>query len=76
MRAALRPGGILVVNDFAGDAGPGWFGPMFDVMMRVETGGAAHMPGTLTSLISAAGFEDVRLLPTQPPITMLTGVAP
>lgn len=76
VRNALRPGGSLVVNDFAGEAGPGSFGPMFDIMMRVETGGAAHMTETLIEMATRAGFEDVQILPTQQPITMLTGVAP
>ncbi len=57
VRSAITPGGLVVVNDFAGDSGPGAFGPLFDVMMRVETDGAAHSRATLESMPAGAGFE-------------------
>jgi SAM-dependent methyltransferase len=73
VRRAIRPGGDLVVNDFAVDAGPGPFGPMFDVMMRVETGGAAHPVATLTEMIESAGFSEVRRVDAPPPLTLFVG---
>ncbi|NQV07122.1 methyltransferase domain-containing protein [bacterium] len=71
--AAVAPGGSVIVNDFAGDAGPGAFGPLFDVMMRVETGGAAHPLATLRSIVEEAGFEDVEVLDLPEPLTVLRG---
>jgi len=65
-----------VVNDFAGDAGPGAFGPMFDVMMRVETGGAAYPLVTLLSMVESAGFTDVAAVALPEPLTVITGVRP
>ncbi len=74
VRAAIAPGGDIVVNDFGGDTGPGAFGPMFDVMMRVETGGAAHSLVELQSMIETAGFEDVKVVDLPEPQTVLKGV--
>jgi len=74
--SAIAPGGHIVVNDFAGDSGPGAFGPLFDVMMRVETGGAAHSRAALKSMLARAGFEGVRRLPYDDPLTVYTGVRP
>lgn len=74
VRRAIRPGGHIVVNDFAGDSGPGAFGPLFDVMMRVETGGAAHKLDRLVTLLKEAGFTQVRTLECGEPLTVLVGV--
>jgi SAM-dependent methyltransferase len=71
VHTAIRPGGELVVNDFAGDSGPGAFGPMFDVMMRVETGGAAHELSTLLSMVQDAGFEHAHRHELQEPLTVI-----
>jgi SAM-dependent methyltransferase len=71
--AAVKPGGTVVINDFAGDFGPGAFGPMFDVMMRVETGGAAYPVATLQSMLEAAGIQEVRLAEYSEPLTVLMG---
>ncbi len=71
VRAAVIPGGSVVVNDFAGDSGPGAFGPMFDVMMKVETGGAAHELSTLLSMVEAAGFENVSRHDFAEPLTVI-----
>ena len=76
VREAIAPGGHVVVNDFAGDSGPGAFGALFDVMMRVETGGAAHSRATLESMLAGAGFEGIRRLPYDDPLTVYTGVRP
>ena len=73
---ALANGGALVVNDFAADSGPGAFGALFDVMMRVETPGAAHTRTTLRSMMGAAGFENIEIVPYPEPLTVLTGVKP
>lgn len=72
--AALKPGGTVVVNDFAGDAGPGAFGPLFDVMMRVETGGAAYPLDVLVSMVEDAGFGDVVVIDLPEPLTVISGV--
>lgn len=74
VRAAIAPGGTVVVNDFAEDSGPGAFGPLFDVMMRVETGGAAHSLSALRGMIESAGFEDVTSIDLPEPQTVLKGV--
>lgn len=71
--SAVRSGGHVVVNDFAGDAGPGAFGPLFDVMMRVETGGAAHSLATLRSMLESAGLREVRAVDFVEPVTVLIG---
>jgi len=76
VRSAIATGGHVVVNDFAGDSGPGAFGPLFDVMMRVETGGAAHSGATLESMLAGAGFERIRRQPYSDPLTVYTGVKP
>lgn len=74
--AALRPGGTVVVNDFAAESGPGAFGPMFDLMMRVETGGAAHPLATLAEMVRTAGFQSVQVLDFPEPLTVLKAVRP
>jgi 2-polyprenyl-3-methyl-5-hydroxy-6-metoxy-1,4-benzoquinol methylase len=74
VRQAIRPGGHIVVNDFAGDSGPGAFGPLFDVMMRVETGGAAHKLSRLVTLLEEAEFSEIRRLEFDEPLTVLIGV--
>jgi 2-polyprenyl-3-methyl-5-hydroxy-6-metoxy-1,4-benzoquinol methylase len=71
VHGALRSGGHIVVNDFAGDLGPGSFGPMFNLMMRVETGGAAHSLGALTTMLEAAGFVGVRRASFDEPLVVL-----
>lgn len=76
VRAAVAPGGTVVVNDFAGDFGPGAFGPLFDVMMRVETGGAAHPLATLRWIVESAGFAEVEVLDLPEPLTVVKGKRP
>jgi hypothetical protein len=68
---ALAPGGGIVVNDYARDAGPGPFGPLFDVMMRVETGGAAYRIGELRRFLTDAGFLNVHRVDVPAPLTVL-----
>ena len=76
VRTAIAPGGHIVVNDFAGDSGPGAFGALFDVMMRVETRGAAHSRATLESMLAGAGFEGIGRLPYDDPLTVYVGARP
>jgi len=71
VNGAIRPGGFIVVNDFASDIGPGAFGVLFDLMMRVETGGVAHDLAALTEMLLSSGFCDVRRAPFPAPITVL-----
>ena len=49
---------------------------MFDVMMRVETPGAAHSLATLRAMMVEAGLEDVRREPFDEPLTVLVGRRP
>lgn len=56
--ALCRPGGRVVVFELPGDP-PGTFGPMFDLMMRVETEGRARRAAELVALLRAAGFTAV-----------------
>lgn len=72
----LRPGGHVVVNDFAGDSGPRAFGPLFNLMMRVETGGAAHKIDRLQEFLRRAGFTDVRQVEYEEPLTVLVARKP
>lgn len=53
-----RHGGQVVVFELPGDP-PGAFGPMFDLMMRVETEGRARRADELVALLRAAGFTGV-----------------
>lgn len=57
-RDVVRPGGTVVVFELPGDP-PGAFGPLFDLMMRVETGSAARRIDELGALLVAAGLTDV-----------------
>ncbi len=70
--AALRPGGSLVVSEFAGDGGPGDFGPLFDVMMRVETGSSARPFAAFAELMAAAGFNNIERAPFDEPLMVIT----
>ena len=76
VRNALAPGGRVVVNDFAADSGPGAFGALFDVMMRVETRGAAHTRATLEAMLREAGFTDIEPLRYEDPLTVYMGKRP
>ncbi|MYD03935.1 MAG: methyltransferase domain-containing protein [Acidimicrobiia bacterium] len=73
---SLIPGGRVVVNDFAGESGPGAFGPLFDLMMRVETGGAAHSHKTLESMLAHAGFVEPVRMPYEDPLTVYVAIRP
>lgn len=59
-RRIVRPGGTVAVFELPGDP-PGAFGPLFDLMMRVETPGSARRTAELTRLVEAAGLTDVHL---------------
>lgn len=67
-RAIVRPGGRVVVFELPGDPGdpPGAFGPMFDLMMRVETPGRARRLAEFVDLLRAAGLADVHVSPDHP----------
>jgi len=46
---------------------------LFDVMMRVETGGAAYPLATLRSMLEAAGLQEVHAVEVPEPVTLLMG---
>ena len=70
------PGGSVVVFELPGDP-PGAFGPLFDLMMRVETPGAARRVDELVDLLAAAGCHDVAEVPgTGRPHVVLRGHVP
>ena len=71
VRRVLVHGGRVVVNDFSADSGPGSFGTLFDLMMRIETGGAAHPRSDLESMLLEAGFVQPRMLAYEDPLTVL-----
>lgn len=74
-----RSGGTVVVFELPGDPprdGQGAFGPLFDLMMRVETPGRARRLDELADLMRAAGLTDVTVSPDHPlPHGVLTATA-
>ena len=70
---AVRRGGRVVVNDFAGDSGPGAFGPLFDLMMALETGGNAYARVDLVAMMKEAGLAGVTVEGFDPPLTVISG---
>ncbi|WP_114424080.1 methyltransferase [Nocardioides houyundeii] len=58
----LAPGGRVVVFELPGDP-PGAFGPMFDLMMEVETPGRARRLSELVGLMTDAGLTGVAVDP-------------
>jgi len=75
LRRAARtvtPGGHVVVNDFVVD-GPDPFGPLFDLMMSVETGGNAYPLAELMAMMREAGLENVYRCDFGPPVSVLIG---
>lgn len=74
--AAVRPGGQVLVNEFAAEVGPAGFGRRFDVMMRLETGARARQMPELVTLLVGAGLQEVRRLPYPDPLTVLRGTVP
>lgn len=73
----VRPGGLVVAFELPGDPGEGGlaaFGPMFDLMMRVETGSRARRFAEIESLLTDAGLADVRRLDFAPPAGVVAGV--
>ncbi|GAA2234887.1 acetylserotonin O-methyltransferase [Herbiconiux moechotypicola] len=77
-RAALAPSGALVVLEIPGDAAglPGAFGPLFDLMMQIETPGRARLAPELIRMLEAAGFVAVRSAGVPAPNLVLVGEAP
>ena len=63
----------MVVNDFAGDSGPGAFGPLFDLMMALETGGNAYARADLVAMMEEAGLAEVTVEEFDPPLTVISG---
>lgn len=59
--AICRPGGSVVVFELPGDP-PGAFGPMFDLMMRVETPGRGRRTEEFVAMLTDAGLAEVRVL--------------
>jgi SAM-dependent methyltransferase len=74
--SAVRSGGWVVVNDFAGDSGPGAFGPLFDLMMALETGGNAYPRADLVAMMKEAGLTEVTVEGFDPPLTVISGAVP
>ncbi len=75
-RRLTRPGGSVVVFELPGDP-PGAFGPLFDLMMRIETPGAARRVDELVELLAAAGLAEIAEVPgTARPHVVLRGRVP
>ena len=75
-RRLTRPGGSVVVFELPGDP-PGAFGPLFDLMMRIETPGAARRVDELVELLAAAGLAEIAEVPgTARPHVVLRGWVP
>lgn len=73
--SVLKPGGVVVVIEFPGDES-GLFGPVFDLMMQLETAGRARSAAELSALLGSAGFESVRRVETGGPTFLAVGVKP
>ncbi|MEO3785445.1 methyltransferase [Actinocorallia sp. B10E7] len=71
-RAALTPGGSVVIVEIPGDS-PGTMGPLFDLMMRVETPGKARTPDAIRDLLAAAGLSEIREAAYPRPVLVLVG---
>lgn len=74
--AAVRPGGVVVVNEFDGRSGPGSVGPLFDLMMRLETPGLARTAEGVVRLMARAGLGEVRTVAQDGPALVLVGHRP
>ncbi|MDY7103694.1 MAG: methyltransferase [Actinomycetota bacterium] len=73
---AARPGGRVVVVEIPGDAGPVAVGPLFGLMMRVETPGRARPVAELVELMAAAGLTAIERAPYADPVAVLVGIKP
>lgn len=73
-RTVTRPGGSVVVVEIPGDAiAP--VGPLFDLMMRIESPGRARRLPELVALLRSSGLADVRpLLGAPTPHAVIRGV--
>lgn len=60
-RQICAPSGQVAVFELPGDP-PGSFGPLFDLMMQVETRGRARRVDELAGLMQEAGLQDVSLV--------------
>jgi SAM-dependent methyltransferase len=79
--AIVRAGGTVVVFELPGDPAPGVgtmaaFGPMFDLMMRIETGSRARRFAEFETLLAGAGLVDVRRLEFALPAGVVAGTRP
>ena len=73
-RTVTRPGGSVVVVEIPGDAVPPT-GPLFDLMMRIETPGRARPLPELIELLRSSGLSGVTPVPgAPPPHAVLRGV--
>lgn len=73
--AALRTGGTVVVVELPGD-GEGSFGPLFDLMMQIETDGRARSEPELERLLIDSGFEQITNEGYPRPVAVLSGRKP
>ncbi|MEQ6901289.1 methyltransferase dimerization domain-containing protein [Nocardioides sp. YIM 152588] len=74
--ALVRPGGTVVAFELPGDPAEGplaAFGPMFDLMMRIETGSRARRFAEFEALLRGAGLGDVRRLDFALPAGVVAG---
>ncbi|MDX6739632.1 methyltransferase [Actinocorallia sp. A-T 12471] len=71
-RKALAPGGSVVVIEIPGDA-PGPLGPLFDLMMQIETPGRARKAVELADLLVSSGLRGVREAAYPRPVVVLIG---
>ncbi|MCD0452067.1 methyltransferase domain-containing protein [Actinocorallia sp. API 0066] len=71
-RRALAPGGAVVVVEIPSDA-PGTMGPLFDLMMRIETPGKARKVNELEDLLHLSGLPEVREAAYPRPVVVLIG---
>lgn len=74
VREALRPGGAVVVVEIPGDATGA--GPLFDLMMQVETPGRARSGTALHTLLAEAGMVGLRDAAYPGPVLVTVGQRP
>lgn len=75
IRAAMAPGGKLLLIEMVLPEGAPWHpGMLLDLEMLVTVGGRERTASEYTELLAAAGFRQVRVVPTAGPMSIVEAV--